>query len=378
MLVSILVNSYNYERFVGSTIESALRQTYSPIEVIVVDDGSSDNSWSVIQGFGDRIQAVRTPNGGQGSAYNEGFARSRGEFVLFLDSDDLLEPTAIRRCVDRTRADVSKVQFRLRLVDADSKPVGGFVPYQMHDGDVRRIVDEFGIYAGPPGSGNLYRRSAIESCFPLDPELWRRGGTDSVPFVATGLRGSVVSIDEMLGSYRLHNTTNARSGPFGNISASYREVLLREQRGMARMYEIFGREMSQRDPADLVPTPSNLRTRVLSWKLCPADHPYPDDSASGLIRLCWRAFSRWPGYGVAERSFLFLWFTAVLWSPRALARRVARLSGSGSLKALVKRLVSRPEHSAALMICIAGVVETPAIAATTVVEKNKPAIGARP
>ena len=90
-LVSIVINNYNYGRFVGSAIESALEQSYSNTEVIVVDDGSTDTSREVIASFGDRIGAVLKANGGQASAYNAGFAASKGDppepsrFVLLWD-----------------------------------------------------------------------------------------------------------------------------------------------------------------------------------------------------------------------------------------------------------------------------------------------------
>src|SRR4029079_13012949 len=71
-LVSVIVNNFNYERYVGQAIESALGQTYPHVEVIVVDDGSQDASRTVIEGFGDRVIALLKENGGQGSAFNVG------------------------------------------------------------------------------------------------------------------------------------------------------------------------------------------------------------------------------------------------------------------------------------------------------------------
>src|SRR5260370_14204365 len=99
-LVTIVINNYNYQQFIGQAIESALAQTYRNIEVIVVDDGSTDNSRDIIRTFGQDIIAEFKPNGGQSSTFNAGFARSRGELICFLDADDLFEPTKLEKIVE--------------------------------------------------------------------------------------------------------------------------------------------------------------------------------------------------------------------------------------------------------------------------------------
>src|SRR5215813_6060987 len=98
-LASIIIDNYNYGRFLQGAIDSALQQTYTPLEVIVVDDGSTDNSREIIAGYGPRIIPVLKENGGQASAFNAGFRVSRGAVVFFLDSDDLLIPTAVENVV---------------------------------------------------------------------------------------------------------------------------------------------------------------------------------------------------------------------------------------------------------------------------------------
>src|SRR5690242_8378341 len=123
-LVSIIVNNYNYGRFVGEAIESALGQTYRNTEVIVVDDGSTDNSREVIAGYGSRIIPVLKENGGQGSAFNAGFAASRGEYVLFLDSDDLLEVNAIETVMRAWPGGAARVFFPLQAVGAGGESLG--------------------------------------------------------------------------------------------------------------------------------------------------------------------------------------------------------------------------------------------------------------
>ena len=91
-LVSILVSNYNYARYIGETIESALNQTYSNIELIVCDDGSTDDSVRIIEEYrrrDSRLQLILKANGGQASGFNAAFAASRGELLALLDSDDL-------------------------------------------------------------------------------------------------------------------------------------------------------------------------------------------------------------------------------------------------------------------------------------------------
>ena len=97
-MVSIIVPAYNSERYLVECLESAVAQTYRDIEVIVVDDGSSDSTLSIAEGFAERDSRVRffhNCNGGQSSARNFGVDCARGEYITFLDSDDVLYPEAI-------------------------------------------------------------------------------------------------------------------------------------------------------------------------------------------------------------------------------------------------------------------------------------------
>ena len=110
-LVSILVPCYNAERFVSDAIHSALEQTYQPIEVIVLDDGSTDESLDVIKGFADRdnFRWESGPNRGGNAARNRLLELARGEFVQYLDADDLLLPDKIRKQVAAIQPSVDSV-----------------------------------------------------------------------------------------------------------------------------------------------------------------------------------------------------------------------------------------------------------------------------
>lgn len=94
-IVSIVIPNYNRQDLVGETIESALAQG-DEFEVIVIDDGSPDDSWSVIEGFGDRIRSARQKNAGLSATRNAGLELARGRYVRFLDCDDRMPPGSLR------------------------------------------------------------------------------------------------------------------------------------------------------------------------------------------------------------------------------------------------------------------------------------------
>src|SRR6266536_5566089 len=96
-LVSILIPCYNAERWIGRAIESALAQTWSNTEVIVVDDGSADHSLKVIRAFNGRIRWETGPNQGGNAARNRLLQLARGDWVQYLDADDYLRSTKIAR-----------------------------------------------------------------------------------------------------------------------------------------------------------------------------------------------------------------------------------------------------------------------------------------
>ncbi|MEL6937458.1 MAG: glycosyltransferase, partial [Cyanobacteria bacterium J06607_17] len=116
--VSIVINNYNYERFLSEAIDSALEQTYQNVEVIVVDDGSMDGSRDIINRYGNAVIPIFQPNRKQGHAFNSGFTHSKGDIVIFLDADDYLKPEAAEKIVAAWKPQIAKVHYRLDVVDA--------------------------------------------------------------------------------------------------------------------------------------------------------------------------------------------------------------------------------------------------------------------
>ena len=105
--ISAIIPSYNYAHFLREAIDSALGQTYPPLEVIVVDDGSTDATPEVLASYGDRIRVIRQQNGGVAMARNAGIAAARGEIVAFLDADDAWHPRKLELQIARFDADPS-------------------------------------------------------------------------------------------------------------------------------------------------------------------------------------------------------------------------------------------------------------------------------
>ncbi|MBO5371388.1 MAG: glycosyltransferase family 2 protein [Lachnospiraceae bacterium] len=119
-LVSIIIPVYNVEKYIPKCIESVISQDYKKIEIVVIDDGSTDKSIEIVKNTNDeRIHIIHKVNGGQSSARNEGLKYCSGEYVFFLDSDDWLEPNAISNLMKEMDEGIDIVQGSLRRVYND-------------------------------------------------------------------------------------------------------------------------------------------------------------------------------------------------------------------------------------------------------------------
>jgi glycosyltransferase involved in cell wall biosynthesis len=208
MLVSIVITNYNYGDYLASAIESALNQPYPDKEIIVVDDGSTDQSAQVIAGYGNSIIAVFKENAGHCAAANTGFAISRGEIVIFLDADDYLAEDAVSALAGPIRMDsrVSRSQGYLREIDKGGTPTGRLIPIKLlPSGNYR---DET-LRRGPGAclhtftSGNAWARWFLREVMPL-PEK-KNLGVDSCLNAVSTLFGASASVDRIVGAYRLHD-----------------------------------------------------------------------------------------------------------------------------------------------------------------------------
>jgi glycosyltransferase involved in cell wall biosynthesis len=236
--VSIIINNYNYEAFLAKAIDSALQQSYSNIEVVVVDDGSTDDSRKIIESYGDKITPVLKENGGQASSLNCGAEASSGDILCFLDADDLFDPQKVETIVELLSEmgwqdkDILLNNF-LQVIDKEENPIEvdlvneilsgpgdwQFLPLLadkslFFDGKLNQIstpkqVQEFAAkyrfipYLGVQTSGITLTRSLAEKVFPL-PEKGIKISADVFLVKAASLQGAIYSTQQPLTKYRVH------------------------------------------------------------------------------------------------------------------------------------------------------------------------------
>lgn len=338
-LVSIVVLNFNYARFLPRSIGSALGQDYPHVEVIVVDDASTDHSAHVIAGYGPAVKAVLQPaNLGQGAAMNAGFAASKGELVFFLDADDHLYPTAVSAVVKAWAPWVAMLQFRLNLVDAEGNVLDVYPAreVEMEGGNVVGELLATGRFEATVTSGNAFSRRTLEAILPIPPEDFRMSADGYLVTVAP-LLGSVVTLDAVLGAYWQHGANNwAGERATGE---KFRKLLAHDAMRY-RALEAKARELGLEVAAHLGDRDHrHVANLVASLAMDPEGHPSPTDSR---LNLAWRGLKATTRahLPIARRAILGGWFAASGVLPRPLAKPlVSWYLDKQSRPAFVQRLL---------------------------------------
>jgi len=204
--VSVVINNYNYSEFISEAIESVLKQTYKNFELIIVDDGSTDNSVSIIEQYHKQNQRIITPvykkNGGQASAMNTGYNMAGGEIIALLDSDDYWFPEKLERIV-KCHENYDIVQHNL-LINGEQKYIN-----LRNDVDWSTALKKYGYLLGywVPTSGLSFSKALLGKVFPI-PEVSLRLCADAYIIWNALYYSKIFSIDEALGFYRVHGNNN--------------------------------------------------------------------------------------------------------------------------------------------------------------------------
>lgn len=215
-LITAVVNNYNYGRYLHNAIGSVLRQTYDQLEIIVVDDGSTDHSREVIASYGDRITAISTENGGQAHAVNMAAACASGEYVAFLDADDFWLPTKVEKmaALAQDRPDAGLLYHRYLNTNIYGDAMGEPEPPFLLPSDFRSgYLRSGGSYWHSVMSTLVMRRDVLLKIVPI-PTYANREGADSILEHCGIMLSRIAAHPETLAYRRLHG---------GNLYATGRE-----------------------------------------------------------------------------------------------------------------------------------------------------------
>ena len=319
LLVSIIINNYNYDRFLAEAIDSALNQSYTDLEVIVVDDGSTDNSRQIIAEYGDRIIAILQPNGKQAAAFNSGFAKSKGDIIIFLDSDDFLFPQAVAEIVAIWQPNLAKVHYRLNVVDGVGKSLGYSSPQgtaPLSRGKVWQMLLETGGYNSTPTSGNALSRQALTNLFPI-PEQYKLTADDYLSFQVP-FYGEVAAIERPLGVYRVHDSNQwALATVTGD---RFKRFVCHDIQNFSLLTK-KAQQLGYKIPPDLEQRSiGRLWSRIISLRLNAQTHPVQSDRSTKLIYQGIRSLWKYSDFNLPKRIFYSLWFIWVGLMPLPLAK----------------------------------------------------------
>jgi glycosyltransferase involved in cell wall biosynthesis len=287
-LVSVIVAAYNHEAYIRQCIDSALAQTYPDVEIVVVDDGSSDGTYEILKSYDDSITLIRSTNRGTQAARNAAIAASTGQYLALLDSDDYWLPhkLAQQMQVFVEHPDTALVYSLALAVDEVGSPLGGGVPFGRDAPDPHRVFETLLASCHIPALTAVFKRACLDAVGSFDESLLGSGDWDMWLKIAE--RWSVRCVPEPLAFYRVHPTNTTKM-----LFASKR-VVAEHGRVLARYLSEPGRRRVDHVVVDRAY--ANLALREAECAVLDGD-----GRLSG--RLLARALTRDPSLGADHQRF---------------------------------------------------------------------------
>ena len=274
-LVSVLIANYNYARYIGEAIESVLNQTYPYFEIIVCDDGSTDNSCEVIEAYAQRFNRlilVRQQNGRVASALNAAYQQSSGQIICLLDSDDIWMSNKLQKVIEAFKSDpkCGFVIHNVVQIDGHGKFIQPTPMFsKLASGWMAPLALENGGFVDkpiPPTSALCLVREVSDLIFPINEAFVNNadGLINSLALLAT----VIVPVSDVLSMYRLHgaNITGTLSANADTLESGQnaRERIHQEQRRF--LISVYGAQVAEK-LTDLKVSLSYLSTRYLISRL---------------------------------------------------------------------------------------------------------------
>lgn len=216
--VSVIIPNYNYAKYVSDAIQSVLSQTYRNFEIIVVNNGSTDNSLEILTGFGDLIILVNQANLGQSGARNTGLLKSTGDLIAFLDADDIWETTKLEKQIALFREDTQLIYSGLMKFENESGKILSLYFPVFRGSCILHFLNNPGVAIVLGGESTvLFSRDLFNQVGDFDTRLSISAGWDF--FRRCSLYTKFDYVPELLVKYRIHGN-NMSLLPTNNINES--------------------------------------------------------------------------------------------------------------------------------------------------------------
>ncbi|MGO8688254.1 MAG: glycosyltransferase [Thermoguttaceae bacterium] len=220
--VTVVIPCFNAARFLRATLESALNQSHAPIEVLVIDDGSTDQSAAIAASYGPPVRVISQTNQGESIARNRGIEEARGSWIAFLDADDIWLPEKLER-------QITAVQPGVACIHTNFLPFGTC----HHVRDVSKVpaakrysLERLFLGRSPIRPSTLMVPKSLPARFPT----WTRFAEDAIYFVEVCRLGKVVLVEDFLTAVRCHPASqSAGPGVVAQWHQTFEEWLRRNQ-----------------------------------------------------------------------------------------------------------------------------------------------------
>lgn len=297
-LVSVIISSYNYALYLDEAIKSVLSQSYPNIELIVLDDGSVDNTREVLQKYTDQFYWETHENIGQSETLNKGWRMSRGEILAYLSADDVLLPEAISTSVERLLTNPGAVltYCDYYLIGKDSSIIRRV---NVPEFDYREMVVKF---VCPPGPGAFFWRVAFESAGFWNREFKQMPDYDY--WLRLGLQGDFTRIPEPLAGFRVHEHSKSFAAVDERSSDEYVRVLSNYYDSKRIASEVLDARDEALSNAHIFAARSHLRSKRYArglaelWK---GVHLYPKNLSVRTLKIVGHGLLNHLRYGVMRK-----------------------------------------------------------------------------
>lgn len=223
--VSVIIPNYNYAQYVGEAIESVLNQTYKDIEIVVVNNGSTDNSMDVLTKYSKKIRLINQENLGQSGARKSGLEMATGDYIAFLDADDKWAPEKIEKQILLFTPTVELVYCGINLFSEKAQAIIATEIPTFKGSCSDAFIEYPGVSIVLSGeSTSIFTRSLLEKVGGFDPELNSAAGWDF--FRRCSKFSEFDFVPEPLVNYRLHssNMSNSSKNTIMDIRRAYKKL----------------------------------------------------------------------------------------------------------------------------------------------------------